>query len=184
MSGKFVKGQFGAGLTFGYGLYNWYQHPNIASDTLKRSSGATGGFHIGPKLWVGRKNFSVSVEGQINYTLFTLDLAENKGMGSLDFPIMLLFNFKGLANLYEPEFYGWGLSFGGGIQYSKTELYSIPDEFKDIDRPFFRTYIFNVNLGYALGRQTIYWHFRFGFNEQRALSLNYGISWGWNFIRE
>lgn len=53
--GKLAKSQFGAGLTFGIGIYNWYQNPNNLADDFKRSSGAIGGFHLGPKLWLGGK---------------------------------------------------------------------------------------------------------------------------------
>lgn len=176
-------GQFGIGLTFSDDLYNIY---NNEKDGIahRRNGSALLSLGLGPKIWVGKETFSVSIEAQANYAPFGLAVKDYKGMGSVSFPIMAKVNFGGLSGMNKKM--ALGFSAGGGIQYSKTEIYGLKDEYEalGVTRDFFKTY--NVQIGYGVGISgfTAELFSRYGFNPDLdgANNFHIGLQFGFNFI--
>jgi hypothetical protein len=63
-----VHSQFGLGVTAAFDAYQRYANPIDPEDgTQSNSAGFIGGFGFGPKIWIGGKDLSLSLEAQINY---------------------------------------------------------------------------------------------------------------------
>jgi len=177
-------GQFGIGLTFSDDLYNKYNNPddNIAH-------GGNGSVllspAIGPKIWIGKDKFSLSLEAQANIGLLGFGIKDYKGLGSVSFPMMAKLNFGGLSGLNKNMAFGWSL--GGGLQYSKTEIYGLKEEFADkgVVRDYFKTY--NVQLGAGIGVSGFTAHLfgRYGFNKDLvgANNFHFGFQMDFNIIK-
>ena len=181
--GQEAVGQFGIGLTVSDDLYNVYsnEEDGIAH---RRNGSALLSLGIGPKIWVGGESFTVSAEAQVNYAPFGLAIKDFKGMGALSFPIMAKVNFGGLSGMNSKM--ALGFSAGGGIQYSRTELYGLKDEYADqgVTRDYFKTY--NVQIGYGIGISgfTAELFTRYGFNPDLdgANNFHIGLQFGFNLI--
>ena len=176
--------QFGIGLTGGVDLYNRYVNPEDSVASPSNGS-AILNLALGPKIWVGGKSFSVSVESAANWGMLGLSLKDYKGLGSLSIPVMAKLNFGGLSGLNKDM--GFGFSIGGGIQYSRTELYGLTNEFSDlgVTRDYFKTY--NIQAGYGVGISgfTAHAFARYGFNPDidGASNLHIGIQADFNLIQ-
>lgn len=173
-------GQFGYGFTLNHDLYQRYVNPEDNAGKLSSGS-AILNLSAGPKIWVGGKTFSVSIEGTANIGLLALTLNENKGIGTVAYPIIASLNFKGLSTLSREG--QLGLRIGGGIQYSKTELYGIKDEYVDqgVTRELFRTYVAQIGYGFGISGFTIHGIARYGWNpDTKANTLNIGLQYDFN----
>ena len=119
--------QFGIGLTASHDLYHYYQNPDDDLDESTSAGSALLNLGLGPKIWMGNNDFSVSFEAQATIGFVGLSVRDYKGLGTTSFPIMAKFNFGGLSGLDKEGKFGWSL--GAGIQYSKTELYYLENFF-------------------------------------------------------
>lgn len=175
-------GQFGYGLTASNDLYHYYQNP--ADDTGESTSAGSAllNLGVGPKIWVGAENFSISLEAQATIGFAGFSIKDYKGLGTTSFPIMAKFNFGGLSGLDKEGKFGW--SIGAGVQYSKTELYSLSDSFeaKGGTRSLFRNYVGQVGYGFGMSGFSAHGFVRFGYDpDNKSTALNIGIQYDLNF---
>jgi len=179
-----AKAQFGIGLTVSNDLYNIYSNPE---DGLahRRNGSILLNLALGPKIWVGGEKFSVSIESQANLSFLGLAIRDYKGLGAVSFPVMGKLNFGGLSGLNDKM--SVGVSVGGGVQYNRTEIYGLTQEFTDLGvvRDYFRTY--NVQLGGGIGVSgfTAELFGRYGFNPDLngANNFHVGLQFGFNIIQ-
>lgn len=180
-SSSSLYAQFGYGFTVSNDLYQKYVNPKdgIASPS---AGNALLNLGLGPKLWIGNKNFSFSAEGQalVGFTAFSIK--DNKGLGSIAFPVMGKFNFKGLSTFDREGKIGY--SIGGGFQMNKTEFFGLSDEFaaKGVRRNYFTTYIVQAGCGFGLSGFTATGFVRYGFHldDKDISTLNIGIQFDFN----
>lgn len=171
-----TRGQFGIGVATNYDFYQSFTNPQDNLDQGRSSGSALTSFAIGPKIWIGKPSFSVSLEAQAGIGLLTLDVNKFKGIGSAHFPILASLNFKGVSGLgteLKP-----GFSIGGGIQYNRTELFGVTTQYKNagVERSLFPTYIIQAGGGIGFNGFVIHGFVRYGFHpESEAQSLNIGI---------
>jgi hypothetical protein len=174
-----LQAQFGYGVTVISDIYHRYSNP---SDGLaSRSSGsAILNIGAGPKIWVGGRKMSFSAEAAANIGFLGLALKDYKGLGTVSYPIMGKLNFNGLSGLDKEG--QLGFSIGGGIQYSKTELYGLSDDFeaKGVSRKLFKTYIAQVGYGFGLSGFGAAGFVKYGWNKEKANVLSIGIQWDFN----
>lgn len=167
--------QFEFGYTSGFDLYQRYKNP--ADDIAYPAAGnALLSINAGPKIWVGSPKFSLSLEAQANLGLFTLALKDFKGLGSVSFPLLAKLNFNALSGMTKD--FGAGWSIGGGIVYTKTELYYLSGKYKDlgVKRSFFPAYVAEINFGGGGYANTGFIYLRYGYHfDTGASTLNIGI---------
>lgn len=175
-------GNFGIGFTFTDDIYNRYA--NEPDGIAHRGNGnvlLTLG--LGPKIWIGGEKFSISAEGTAVYGITGLASSDYKGMGSLAFPFMAKLNFGGLSGLNRNM--GYGFSLGGGIQYSKTEIYGLSQDYIDqgVTRDYFKTYNIQVGGGGGISGFTAQLFARYGFNPDMDVNnLHIGLQFDFNLI--
>lgn len=177
-----VSAQFGIGAVVTNDLYQHYTNPsdNISDPT---HGNAILNLGAGPKIWIGVKNFSVAVDARANIGLTGFTTGENKGLGSLAIPIMGTLNFNGLSSMDRAG--RQGFSIGGGIEYVKTELYGLKQEFVDlgVTRDFFQLYVIQVGYGYGVSGASAQGIVRYGFNpDTNAQSIHVGLQYDFNLI--
>jgi len=172
--------QFGIGLTVSNDLYNRYQNPE--DDIAYTGSGSLLlNMGLGPKLWLGGEDFSISAEVQATVGLLGLAVKDYKGLGNASFPIIGRFNFGGLSGLNKEGKFGW--SIGGGLQYNRTELYYVSNGFEDQGgtRDMFKTYVGEFAYGFGLSGFTVAGVLRVGYNsETKANTVNLGLQYDFN----
>ncbi len=176
-----LSAQFGYGFTASTDLYQRYVNPK--DDILSPSSGSAilnlGG---GPKIWIGGKKFSFSVEGQAVLGFLSLSTGDYKGLGSLAIPVLGKFNFNGLSGLNSEG--TTGFSIGGGIQWSKTEFWALNDDAKSkgVTRDFFPTYVMQAGYGFGVSGFGIQGFLRYGINpnDKKSNTLNVGFQYDFN----
>ncbi len=174
-----IFSQIGFGTVGGIDLYQRYVNPK--DDIAYPAAGnAMLNLIYGPKIWLGTKNISLSLEAQINLGLTSFALKDFKGLGAVSFPIMTKINYKGLTGLLPG--YAKGFAIGGGIQYSKTELiFNKSYRNKGVKRGLFKTYIIEIDYGVGSFGSAGYFYFRYGFNnDDDATSLNIGVLYNIN----
>lgn len=177
--------QFGAGFTMNTDLYQRYTNPKNNLDEGRSSGSTLLNFSIGPKLWLGKNNFSFSVESQIGMGFTGYDTDGYKGMGMINIPVIGSFNFNGASGLCKDN--KAGFSVGGGIQYNKTEAFGLRDKYKSrgLSRDFFPTYIIQAGAGFGFGPSGVAFlgFVRYGFHpDTEASSLNIGIQYDINYL--
>lgn len=173
--------QIGYGLTASYDFYQYFANPKDDTGKSRTAGSAILNFGIGPKLWFGGEKFSFSVEGQASLGLLGLSAGDYKGLGLMSVPLMAKLNFGGLSSLDKEGSFGW--SFGGGLQYSKTELYYLKDEFETLGgvRKWYKTYIGQVGYGFGMSGFSVAGYLRGGYNsETKACNANVGIQLEFN----
>ncbi len=172
--------QFGIGLTVSNDLYNRYQNPE--DDIEYTGSGSfLLNLGVGPKIWLGGEDFSISAEAQATIGLFGLAIKDFKGLGSASFPLIGRLNFGGLSGLNKEGKFGW--SVGGGLQFNRTELYFVSGDFKDQGgtRELFKTYVGEFAYGFGLSGFTAAGVLRIGYNsETKANTVNLGLQYDFN----
>ncbi|MBK9256828.1 MAG: hypothetical protein IPM42_15180 [Saprospiraceae bacterium] len=180
MTVHLVHAQFGYGLTASNDIYHRYSNPkdgiaSPSSGSLLLNLGA------GPKIWIGNPKFSFSAEAQAVIGLLGMSLGDYKGLGTVAFPIMGKLNFGGLSTFDREG--KTGFSIGGGVQYSKTELYKLADKFAEqgVSRKFFATYIVQAGYGFGISGFSLQGFLRYGFNpDSKANTFNFGIQYDFN----
>lgn len=177
-----LMSQFGIGLKGTLDAYQRYANPLDPDDgTKSNSAGHIGGVGIGPKIWIGGENFSVSFEGEITYGTYGYSFNDDKGYGILAFPLLMKFNRNGASGFFRKQ--GAGISLGGGIQYNRTEVFRDWEAYPDLKRTFFPTYIGELGLHAASGDGAdLALYLRLGYGEKEARSLNVGIIIQFNYM--
>ena len=178
--------QIGLGTVKGIDLYQKYNNPvdNIAHNG---SGNTLLNFIWGPRVWLGGKSFSISVEAQINLGITSLAIKDYKGLGAVSFPALFKLNYKGLSGFF-PGFAN-GVSLGVGMQWFKTELFYLSDAYKDlgVQRKFNKTYIAQLDFGYGSFGSSGAMYLRYGRNfKTKASVFNLGLIFSVNnsFIRK
>ena len=171
----FSFGQVGFGTVGGFDLYQRYKNPvdNIA---YPASGNAILNFIYGPKMWIGNKKFSVSIEGQVNLGLTSFALKDYTGIGAVSFPVIGKLNFKGLSGFHTG--FSTGFSLGGGVQWSKTELFYLDDKFQKqgVKRDIFDVIFGQIDIGVGSFGTDGAAYVRYGFNtDTKAKVLNIGM---------
>ncbi|MFT6337984.1 MAG: hypothetical protein ACI86M_001699 [Saprospiraceae bacterium] len=173
--------QFGYGLTASNDIYQYYQNPSDETGESTSAGNALLNLGIGPKIWVGGEGFSISLEAQATIGLTSFSVKDYKGLGTTSFPIMAKFNFGGLSALDKEGKFGW--SIGGGIQYSKTELYYLSNSFesKGGKRDLFKNYVGQVGYGFGMSGFSAHGFVRFGYDpDNKSKAFNIGIQYDFN----
>ena len=173
--------QFGYGLTASNNLYHYYQNPSDDTGESTSAGNALLNLGVGPKIWVGAESFSISLEAQATIGLTGFSAKDYKGLGTSSFPIMAKFNFGGLSALDKEGKFGW--SIGAGIQYTKTELYYLSNNFEEIGgtRSLFKNYVGQVGYGFGMSGFSAHGFVRYGYdpdNNSKAFSI--GIQYDFN----
>ncbi len=168
------------GGTIRHDLYNRYANPS--DDIASRSAGsAVINLGLGPKIWIGGPDFSFSPEVTFQWSPLALSTGDYKGLGAMSFPILAKFEFFGNSNFNKDGKFGF--SIGGGVQYSKTELWYLKGSFKEdgVERPYFRTYVIEGDFGYGISGFDVHLFMRYGWsNDTDANTLNIGIGYDFN----
>ncbi len=174
--------QFGLGLTYNWDIYQRYVNPEANDGNDQRSSGnAFLNLGVGPKMWVGGEDFSFSVEGKAVISPTALDINQYKGLGAVAFPLTARFNIGAFSGFKSNV--NWGLSVGGGIQYSRTELFGLKSEFQNLERDFFETYFGELSIGFGGGEGIDIGLFvRYGVGPDNASTLNIGTNININYL--
>ncbi len=175
---SFVKAQVGLGMVVGNDLYQRYTNPQGGS-----AGNAVLNLQVGPKLWVGGDNFSVSVESYVNWGATSLSLREFRGMGSVAIPLMAKLNFNGNSGFSSELTSGW--SIGGGYQMSRTEWYGVNNTGvqEGISREIFPVFVGELTYGYGIGGFYVEAFGRYGWDTQsRASTFNLGLSYNINVL--
>ncbi len=181
-----LNAQFGYGLTVTNDLYHRYTNPtsNISEKIYESSGNAILNIGVGPKIWIGGSNFSISAEASACIGLTSFAIKDYKGLGTVAFPMLVNLNFKGLSGLDSEA--RTGFSLGGGIQYTKTELYGLSDKYenKGVKRKLFQTYLINAAYGFGLQGFAAAGFVRYGFHpDNDAKTLSLGIQWDFNSVK-
>jgi hypothetical protein len=171
--------RFGYGFTLSNDLYNRFVNPkdNIASGA---NGSAILNFGGGPKLWYGGNSTTFSIETQAAIGFLGTSLKDPKGLGNAHFPLMAKLNFKGLSAMDKEG--QLGFSIGGGVQYNKTEIFGLDDDFekKGGTRNLYRTYIVQAGYGFGIAGFGVQGFARYGWNKDKASALNIGLQWDFN----
>ncbi len=178
-----ASAQMGIGLVTSLDLYQRYTNPEDLTGFSRSSGSALLNLSAGPKIWLGSKEFSLSVEAQANLGGLGYSVSENKGYGHLAIPIIGSLNFAHLSGLNKSD--GMGFSVGGGIQYNRTEFYGLDSDFakKGVVRDYFQTYVAQIGYGFGISGFGGSLLGRFGYNQEtKASSFNLGIQVDMNFI--
>ena len=175
-----TKAQFGYGFTLTNDLYHRYANPkdNIAARSAGSAILNIGG---GPKIWIGGQNLSFSAEAQACVGFLGLATKDYKGLGTVSYPIMGKLNFNGLSGLDKEG--RLGLSIGGGIQYSRTELYGLDADYavQGVERKLFKTYIAQAGYGFGLSGFGLQGYLRYGWNKNTEANIfAIGLQWDFN----
>lgn len=178
-----LKSQFGYGFTVSNDLYHRYVNPKVENEVAGRSAGsAILNLGVGPKIWIGNKNISFSAETQAIIGFLGLSSGDYKGLGTVAFPVIGKLNFKGLSSFDKEG--KMGFSIGGGLQWNKTELFGLSDEFqsKGLKRNLFKTYIVQAGYGFGLSGFTAHGFVRYGFNNEfKSSALSIGLQFDFNY---
>lgn len=178
-----MSGQVGVGFVTGIDLYQRYTNPvdNIAGEA---SGNALLNLVFGPKVWVGGKDFSFSVELPASLGVTGFSVKDYKGMGLASLPLLGMINLKGNSGLVRDG--GLGFSLGGGIMRYKTELYGLTDEFIDlgVTRDWEQVYVVQAELGFGVTGFTgkIYTRYGFSNDTDKLRTFSIGILTDFNLI--
>ena len=177
-----TQAQVGIGWVLSNDLYNHYTNPN---DGISDPTHGNVLLNIGagPKIWLGGKKVSVSIEGQANIGLTGFSLGENKGLGSLAIPILVNLNFLGTSTLDREG--KTGFSIGAGNQFVKTELYGLRDEFvtQGVTRDYFQLFVVQAGYGFGVSGVIFQGFVRYGWDpNSEAQSWNIGLQYDFNYL--
>ncbi len=170
----------------GYGFvvsHDLYQHYKNADDGIAYGGAGSAllNLGLGPKIWLGGSNVSLSVEAQAQMGFLGLAVKDYKGMGMLGVPVLAKLNFNGTSMMdREGRF---GTSIGGGLQWSRTELYNLRGSFEDqgVTREFFRTFIVEASYGFGISGIGAQLYLRHGWDpDSDAKTWNFGLKYDIN----
>ena len=178
-----LSAQIGYGLTAKTELYSRYKNP--PDDIASPSAGsALLNIGIGPKLWFGGDGFAISPEAAVVFSPFALSTGDFKGLGAVSFPIIVKAQFAGLSNFNRDGKFGF--SIGGGIQYTRTELFGLDGDLTEqgVERSYYKTYIIEGDFGFGLSGFNLHGLVRYGFNtDLDANTISIGIGYDFNIPR-
>jgi hypothetical protein len=161
---------------------DWYQRYNNPDGPGKDSAGSVLlNIGAGPKIWFGGENTSLSIEGTANLGIVGFSLNDSKGLGMLAIPVVARLNFQGLSCLSKEG--RTGFTVGGGLQWNRTELYGISDEFEAQGgtREFFRTIVVEAGFGFGLSGFAGYGIARYGWDpNSQASNFSIGLQFDFN----
>ena len=168
-------GQFkaGTGFTYGVDLYKQFTNPHEADKIENPVNSVLLNFNIGPKVWVGFERFSLSLEGWASYAPFAYSYGDYKGLGALSFPVMAQLQFGGLSGFSKTG--GFGVSIGGGMEWSHTDLYFIEEDLTDVDRSFYDIPFGQIAFGLGYAGYAIQLYGRYGKGDMDASNFSIGI---------
>lgn len=178
---NFSYSQFGIGLTASNDLYNYFQNPKDDTGQSASAGSALLNLGVGPKIWVGGNDFSISLEAQASWGMFGLSVRDYKGLGIISFPVMAKMNFNGLSALDKEGKFGW--SIGAGIQNTRTEWYVVSNDFEAAggERKFYQNYVGQVGYGFGMSGFTAHGYLRFGYDpDSGATTMNLGVQYDFN----
>lgn len=186
LTGLFITNshaQVGVGFVGGIDLYQRYHNPvdGIASPS---AGNAILNLIAGPKVWVGAKKISLSVEVPLNIGLTGFSTEDYKGLGLAAMPVIGMVNFLGNSTLERDAGAGFGI--GGGIMRYRTELYGLTDEFVDLGvvRDWEQVFVVQAEIGFGITGWTGKLYARYGFSndEEELRTFNIGIIADFNLI--
>lgn len=174
------EAQVAWGATFKHDLYNRYANPSdgIASRTAGSALLNVG---LGPKMWIGAGDIAISPEVSFMFSPFALSTGNYKGLGAFSIPMLVKLEFLGNSNVNHDGKFGFSL--GGGLQWSRTELWYLKDSFEEqgVERSFFRTYVIEADFGYGMSGFDLHLFVRYGWSEDTdAHTLNIGMGYDFN----
>ncbi|MBK9149946.1 MAG: hypothetical protein IPM26_02755 [Saprospiraceae bacterium] len=172
--------QVGYGFTVTNDLYQRLKNP---ADGIASPSAGSVLLNIGagPKLWFGGHKASFSVESQAVIAPLGFSVGDYKGLGMVSFPILAKINFKGLSSFDREG--KLGFSIGGGIQYSRTELFGVTDKYaaRGVSRSYFSTYVIQAGYGFGISGFAIQGFLRLGYNpDDKSHAGHFGIQYDFN----
>ena len=161
--------------SLGINLYDRYTNPKQSDslDSKGRSSGGVFSTPIGLAWYIGKNNFSVSFETQINLNLLAFDLPKYKGLMAVSAPLMVYLNSGGLSSFSHGKIIGFAI--GGGIQYQITDLIFKPSRYDNLNRDLFPTYVGEIAFGGGFGGKTGKLFIRLGYGKNQTHSANIGF---------
>lgn len=178
--GSYGYGQVAYGFTLKTELYSRYSNP--PDEVASASAGsALLNIGLGPKLWFGGRNMTFSPEVAVIFSPFALSTGDFKGLGAVSFPIIGKFQFLGMSNLNKDGKFGFAV--GGGLQYTRTELFGLKESFeeKGVQRKYFKTYVVEADFGFGLSGFNLHGLVRYGFNTSiDANTMSIGIGYDFN----
>jgi hypothetical protein len=162
-------------MILGIDMYQQYKNPTHVSDKgASNSSGAALlSIPFGIQFSYGRNNASVALEAGANISPLAFDVSEYKGLGAVSFPLMAKINFGALTGHSSNRLIGYSL--GGGVQLNRTELFGLTDNYKELNRRFFSTYVCEVGFGGGVGGFNAIFYVKIGLNKEEAFSFNSGL---------
>lgn len=181
-----MNAQVAVGLETDFSLYQWYKRPSNISNP-ESSSGQLLAFpSIGPKVWFGDwEDWTISIEGKIDYAPFSFEMNDEGGFGALSFPFIIKGNFSPFG--YGSEDNGTTkIGIGTGMQWTKTELYGRPDFLKGTKNPFFITYVAELSCQLIIGKYeegvALILFTRAGWGKYQARTFSLGIKINYRYI--
>ena len=172
-----ANSQVNAGFITGYDLYQRWVNPDDGTGYDRSAGSVILNSSLGGKIWLGGQKASLSLEGYANLGFLSLNVEEYYGLGSLSVPFVGKINFKGLSGFSPLKKLGY--SFGGGVQFNKTELFGLNNKAKErgIERPYFMTYVIELGIGNGTKSKMTEFFFRFGLNPNLpSNSLSIGVN--------
>jgi hypothetical protein len=178
-----LPAQFGWGYTIHHELYHRYTNPDDGSGLNPSAGSFFLNVGAGPKIWIGGKDVSFSAEATANIGMLGLALKDYKGLGTASVPLLAKLNFKGLSTMDRDG--RLGLSIGGGIQYSRTEIYGLTASAinNGASREWFQTYIVQAGYGFGLVGFGLHAYVRYGFNPDILEASHWSIGFQYDFNR-
>ena len=175
-----ITAQVGYGFTVNHDIYVRYNNPE---DGIAHSAAGSAllNLGLGPKLWFGGEEFSLSLEALATISPLGLAVKDYKGLGMASFPFIARFNFKGLSGLNKEGNLGW--SIGAGIQYNKTELFALKDSFEElgVTREFQRVYVGLFAYGFGISGFTGHAIVKYGYDpDTEANAFHIGLQYDFN----
>lgn len=165
-----LNAQFGIGFTVTNDLYMRAANPD--DDIASEGAGSVlMNFGVGPKIWLGGEKASLSLEATAMIAPFAISIVDYKGIGMAAFPLMAKLNFGGMSGLDKEGKFGFYI--GGGVQYTRTELFYVTNGFKDDggSRALFDTYIGQVGYGFGMSGFAASLYTRVGYNKDTKANL-------------
>lgn len=135
---------------------------------------------VGPKIWMGGEKVSLSLEALAVISPLALSLKDYKGLGMVSYPLLAKLNFNGLSTLDKEGQPGFFV--GGGLQYTRTELFYVKDEFKNKGgkRELFRNYVATFGYGFGMSGFAGSAFVKYGWGDDNSNIMSLGIQLDFN----
>lgn len=116
--------KIGYSIGLSYNIYSWYHLSNTPSAFEKKTYSTGQAMNILPGLstglWIGNvKHWLLSLETEVTFLPFALSLQQYRGLGTLEVPTLVRFQFP----LSRQQSLWTFLHFGTGIQWQLLDLY-------------------------------------------------------------